>query len=118
MRPRAKIHLDSPIARQLIAMGGAIESGHLANMRTYKLPKEPKIHTRIVGSDRTLCGRSLRNHGQFAWQFINRGEFANRLPSGSSVHNRDHCTQCAQHMVLQITQTVSDARRNALITVS
>jgi hypothetical protein len=105
-----KITVDSPLGRRLIESGGVIESGHIANMRTYRLPAWPKVHTRVLGESKTLCGVPLHNHGEWAWQFIHRGVFGQRLPSGAHTGDRDHCTRCARSPVLRATQAANDAR--------
>jgi hypothetical protein len=93
---------------------GRIESGMIANMRTYLLPYEAKIHTRILGESRTLCGRSLFHNNQYAWQFINTGNFSEgHMPSGSNDPRRA-CSRCSRSLVLQVTKTISDARSAAL----
>lgn len=69
-----------------------LESGQIANMRTYRLPANAKIHVRILGADKTLCGRSLRNHHQWAWQFIHRD--SGGRPSG--MRSRDACSICSK----------------------
>ena len=107
------VRFDHPIVDRLIKGGGILESGQIANMRTYLLPKEAKTHTRILGEGRTLCGRSLRHNEQWAWQFINRGTFASELPVGAGTWEYDHCTRCAKSLALSITEQVVIARRKA-----
>jgi hypothetical protein len=106
------LDLNSRLGHRLLESGGKIESGQIANMRTYMLPAWPKTHTRILGESRTLCGRSLRNNGQWAWQFINTGSVQlGHPPSGS--RGRDACAQCARSPVLRATFEIADARRSA-----
>jgi hypothetical protein len=104
------IPIESPLGQRVIAAQGALESGMLANMRTYRLPREPRIHVRLVGEERTLCGRSLFHNAQYAWQFINRGRFAQALPSGANDDRT--CRVCASNEAVAATAAVEYARQN------
>lgn len=105
-----QLALDSPLGRRVLAAQGKIESGQLANMKTYRLPREARIHTRILGEDRTLCGRSLQHNGQWAWQFIHRGAVMDALPSGA-YGDRDSCAACSKNVIVRITADVSALKR-------
>lgn len=108
----ATLDVGSALAQRVLAAQGRIESGEIANMRTYRLPSEPKIHTRLLGEGTTLCGVPLTGHeGQWAWQFIHRGSFGSRMPSGSDGPNA--CQRCARSKILRITAYVAAARRHA-----
>ena len=110
----ATLDLSTEIGRRVIAAQGRIESGQLANMRTYRLPAAAKIHVRLLGEDRTLCGRSLRHAGEWAWQFIHRGQVGESLPSGSYPGDRDACARCAENPIVTATAEVVAARRRAI----
>jgi hypothetical protein len=104
--------LPVKLVERVVACGGVLESGMLANMRTYLLPRETTIHTRLVGEGRTLCGRPLRGfEGRWAWQFVNRGTFAASMPSGSQGDSA--CQQCARSPVLVATAEAVEAKRRA-----
>ena len=114
------LDLASPLGRRVAEHKGVIESGMLANMRLYRIDYRARIHTRIVGEDRTLCGKSLRHNDQWAWQFIHRGNVLDgHMPSGSDT---DHwrpghaapCQSCEKSPVLQATKAISKAQRQAV----
>lgn len=110
---RVLIDQLTPLGRRIQLAHGVLESGQLANMRTYRLPREVKIHTRLVGENRTLCGRKLRNNDQWAWQFIHRGSVAQgNLPSGSI--GPDACKQCCDTPVMRAGRTIYEVKREAL----
>lgn len=110
---RSIINLDSKLGRRVMKSGGRIESGRIANMRTHLLPLDAKIHTRLLHESRTLCGRSIYNNNENAWQWIHRGEIqSGQMPSGSE--GRDACSVCARNPVLKATLVIAQARRNAL----
>lgn len=76
------LDLNTPLGQQLLRARGRLESGELANMRTYRLPRDVKGHVRVLGASRTLCGRPLHGHlGRWAWQFIHRGQFGLARPA-------------------------------------
>jgi hypothetical protein len=109
------LDLNSPVGRRVVAAGGRIESGQIANMRTLLLPAEPKTHTRLLGESSTLCGRPLSNHGHFAWQFQHRGDVAaGQLPAGSDPADRDACRRCSASPVIRATAEIAATRRSVL----
>lgn len=108
------LDLTSPLGARVLACGGKLESGQLANMRLYRR-RSDVIHTRLLGEDRTLCGRSLYHNRQLAWQFIHRGDIAaGRLPSGSWPGERNACKVCSASPVIRATAKIAGARREAL----
>lgn len=106
------LDLNTPLGARVLRSQGRIESGQLANMRTYL--RNETVHVRILGEDRTLCGRSLRHAGQWAWQFIHRGHVGTSLPSGSYPGERHACQICTKNPVVQATAAVVNARRRAI----
>lgn len=110
------LDLASPLGMRLGKAQGRIESGMLANMRTYRLPARPAVHTRILGEDRTLCGRSLHHNDQWAWQFIHRGSvLEGHPPSGSRDHRYGRsCKRCNRSPVLVACFAIADARSRAV----
>lgn len=108
------LDLTSPLGARVLACGGRLESGQLANMRLYRRSSDV-VHTRLLGEDRTLCGRSLYHNRQLAWQFIHRGDVASgRLPSGSWPGDRDACKVCSASPVIRATAEIARARHEAL----
>ncbi len=108
----ATLDLTSDLGQRLLRAGGTIESGQIANMRLY-LQRVDTVHVRIVGEDRTLCGRSLVHHDQWAWQFIHRGQAGMTLPSG--IEGRNGCKVCQQNPIVVGTHAVVVARRQAFL---
>lgn len=107
------LDLVSPLGRRVAAAQGRIESGQLANMRLYRV--STTVHTRLLGEARTLCGRSLFHNGQFAWQFINRGDvLAGYLPAHAVPGQRDVCLRCSASPVMRATAAIDEARRAAV----
>jgi hypothetical protein len=101
------------LAQRLLLSQGILESGQIANMRTYLLPRDVKIHTRLLAEDRTLCGIPVRGYeGRWAWQFVHRGRFGSHLPSGAE-DLRHRCKRCARSPVLTLTEEVVRSRRLA-----
>lgn len=108
--------LDTPNGRALVRAGGTIESGMIANMRTYLLPVDPKRHVRILGMDRTLCGRSLVNNDQWAWQFCARGNVVEGRVPGYMI-KRGGCAQCLSSPFMQVTLRIAEERRQAMLSL-
>lgn len=105
------IDMLSPLGQRLLRSGGKIESGQIANMRTYLLPRRACIHVRILGESTTLCGRAWMPGG---WQFINRGDVtAGHVPAHADEGDRDACKACAKTPVMQAVYTIARARRKA-----
>ena len=88
----------------------------IANMRTYLLPREPKRHVRILGMDRTLCGRALVNNGEWAWQFCARGNVVEGRVPGYMIE-RGGCAQCLRSPFMQVTLRIAEERRSAMLSL-
>ena len=108
------LDLLSPLGERVLKAKGVIESGQIANMRTYRLARDAKTHVRLLGEDRTLCGRSLRHNGEWAWQFIHRGTVGQSLPSGSYPGERDACAKCARNPAIAATAEIVNTRRRVM----
>jgi hypothetical protein len=96
---------------RLMAAGGRLESGQIANMNTYLLPRETCLHVRILGEGRTLCGRRWMPGG---WQFCSRGSFGEHAPFGTYEGAPDVCRSCAKSPALKLTNEAEAARVAAL----
>lgn len=104
---RDMVCVPRPLFDRLMAAGGTLESGQIANMNTLRLPAQPCLHVRILGEDRTLCGRRWMPQG---WQFGSRGTFGQHAPHGTHEGARDACRRCQRSPALRLTNEVEAAR--------
>lgn len=96
---------------RLLACGGTLEGGEIANMRTYRLPANPVIHTRLLSERKTLCGKTWSPGG---WQFTSRGSFGDRPPHGTFPGERYACAACNRSIIMRMTQEACRARTDVL----
>lgn len=99
------IALPRDLFNRVMASEGKLEAGMIANMNTHLLPREPKLHVRLLGERKTLCGKTWMPGG---WQFTSRGSFGHHAPWGTD--DRDVCKGCRANAALDMTIEAEAAR--------
>lgn len=104
---RDQICIRRSLFDRLMVAGGTLEAGMIANMNTMRLSPEPKLHVRILGESKTLCGKRWMPQG---WQFTSRGSFGEHAPHGTRDYEWKVCRGCRKSQALALTIEAEDAR--------
>ena len=117
---RAVAILSDPLVSRILEADRVMEDGMTANPNTYRM--NDKVHVRLLGEDRTLCGVRLRPDYDVRWQFCSRGRFGESLPHsfrkgiGRPEGWYPACKRCLRHPIIIVTRRVEDAQREILHT--